>query len=399
MKRELTLEKRGQYYYLRVQVDGRRTYRSTGETTLEKARPKAKELYKKYQEEVRKPQIRSTTISLTEAAEKMYEEEWVELRAGEEQYRKVLRIAEILGDPTLDAIDEVSIGTVKKTLKHDKLSNTTVNRYVACLKTIMRMAEKHWKVNCRVPAFKMFKELPGRIYEVSPEEEQRIIECLKNAQGNRYMRTREMADLVVLLLDSGLRLGEALQLTYRDNIELSGKVLHLYSDQTKAKKERVVPMTDRVYDMLVKRQERYKTRPFPFTKDHCENTWQYVRRTLENWDKSFVIHAFRHTCAKRLLRAGVDLYMVCKILGHSTTKVTERYLEGMASTDMRNAVAKLNRAMLHAQNEAAMKAQSGDPALDATDATLMPEQEAINGDCDPASTSNVVQFKARTKRK
>ena len=42
-------------------------------------------------------------------------------------------------------------------------------------------------------------------------------------------------------------------------------------------------------------------------------------------DKQFVLHALRHTCASRMVQAGVDLYSIKEILGHSTIKVTERY--------------------------------------------------------------------------
>ena len=36
-------------------------------------------------------------------------------------------------------------------------------------------------------------------------------------------------------------------------------------------------------------------------------------------------HTLRHTCASRLLDAGASIYEVCKILGHSSVTVTERY--------------------------------------------------------------------------
>jgi site-specific recombinase XerD len=42
-------------------------------------------------------------------------------------------------------------------------------------------------------------------------------------------------------------------------------------------------------------------------------------------DLEFVIHSLRHTCASRLVNAGVDLYVVCKWLGHSSIQITERY--------------------------------------------------------------------------
>ena len=42
-------------------------------------------------------------------------------------------------------------------------------------------------------------------------------------------------------------------------------------------------------------------------------------------DKEFVIHATRHTCASRMVNAGVDLYVVKEVLGHASIQVTEKY--------------------------------------------------------------------------
>jgi site-specific recombinase XerD len=42
-------------------------------------------------------------------------------------------------------------------------------------------------------------------------------------------------------------------------------------------------------------------------------------------DEEFVMHALRHTCASRLVNAGIDLYVVKEWLGHSSIQITERY--------------------------------------------------------------------------
>jgi site-specific recombinase XerD len=42
-------------------------------------------------------------------------------------------------------------------------------------------------------------------------------------------------------------------------------------------------------------------------------------------EKEFVPHMLRHSCASRLVNAGIDLYVVKEWLGHSTIQITERY--------------------------------------------------------------------------
>jgi len=59
----------------------------------------------------------------------------------------------------------------------------------------------------------------------------------------------------------------------------------------------------------------------------AETAWQWVRKEMGlEGDKEFVIHsATRHTCASRLVNAGVDLYVVKDILGHASIATTQIY--------------------------------------------------------------------------
>jgi site-specific recombinase XerD len=51
-------------------------------------------------------------------------------------------------------------------------------------------------------------------------------------------------------------------------------------------------------------------------------------------------HTLRHTCASRLVQAGVSLYEVRQLLGHSSITVTERYAH-LAPSSLDRAVAVL----------------------------------------------------------
>ena len=41
--------------------------------------------------------------------------------------------------------------------------------------------------------------------------------------------------------------------------------------------------------------------------------------------QDFRFHDLRHTCATRMVQAGVDLYKVQRILGHKSPMMTQRY--------------------------------------------------------------------------
>jgi site-specific recombinase XerD len=57
-------------------------------------------------------------------------------------------------------------------------------------------------------------------------------------------------------------------------------------------------------------------------------------------DKDLVVHSLRHTFASRLVKAGVNLAVVQKLLGHSSIVVTMRYSH-LDMVDLQSAVARI----------------------------------------------------------
>jgi site-specific recombinase XerD len=67
------------------------------------------------------------------------------------------------------------------------------------------------------------------------------------------------------------------------------------------------------------------------------------------------LHTLRHTCASRLVQAGVDLYVVQKWLGHSTIVTTERYAH-LSVENLEGAVSALEPAAAGALAQPASRA-------------------------------------------
>lgn len=304
-------------YYMDFKLYGKRIYKSTGKYTAWAARLEEAKERERIEQEMRNPSLIPVrkVFTLSEAIEKCYEERWAYNNDGIGSYNKAKKILEIIGDKPLDQITYDDLVTIKKYLEKKGDSLATVNRYLATLRVIMRMALREWKVIIEMPVFKLHRERPGRIREVSDEEEQKILKYFDD------YGPKEMKDLVICLIDTGARLSELLKLEYRD-VDFNLKLIHIWKN--KAAIPRSVPMTNRVYEILKERQKSRK--PFSLNINQVEGLWARVRKhmNLEN-DPDFVLHILRHTCACRLVRAGVDLYTVMKWLGHSSIKTTERY--------------------------------------------------------------------------
>jgi integrase len=312
---------------------GKRVLKSTGKYTAWAARLEEAKERERIEQEIKNPsliQVRRV-LTLDEAIEKCYKERWVDNADGLGSYNKAKKIAEIIGgDKTLDQINHEDLIAIRTYLEAKGNKPATVNRYLATLRVIMRMALREWKMIKEIPVFKLRKERPGRIREVSREEERIILKYYSD------YGLKEMKDLIICLVDTGARLSELLMLEYQD-VDFDLKLIRIWKN--KADIPRSVPMTNRVYVILKQRQKFHK--PFSLSIDQVEGYWAKVRRHMHlEKDPDFVPHILRHTCACRLVRAGVDLYTVKNWLGHSSIKTTERYAH-LFPRDLLNVVDRL----------------------------------------------------------
>lgn len=194
----------------------------------------------------------------------------------------------------------------------------TVNRKLALLSSLLHLAAE-WELIDRVPIIRREREGEGRLRWLTHEEEAAVLAFLRgNGHGT-------MADLVVLLVDTGLRLGEALRLRPAD-VNTGANRLTVW--ESKGGKPRTVELTARVVALLDPMLARLLPgeRFFIFDNDHAGYLWDKARAHLKlEDDPGFVIHALRHTFAVRMLEAGVDVRVVQVLLGHASVTTTMRY--------------------------------------------------------------------------
>jgi site-specific recombinase XerD len=137
--------------------------------------------------------------------------------------------------------------------------------------------------------------------------------------------------LVEVAYACGLRLKELLGLQVRD-IDSARLVLHIR--QGKGQKERLVPLSPRLLEVLrgYWREYRPATWLFPGVKPALALTGGTVQRLCQRTTKRAGLakrvhpHTLRHSFATHLLEAGVDLLSVQALLGHSHFTTTAKYL-------------------------------------------------------------------------
>ena len=162
------------------------------------------------------------------------------------------------------------------------------------------------------------KRLPNVL---SKEEVKSILEAPTN------LKHRAMLSLIYAC---GLRRSELLNLTLVDI--LSNRNL-LFIRQSKGKKDRVVPISNKLIDILRDYYKAFKPKTWLF-EGQFPNT-KYSEKSLENVlkqsltktkiSKKVSLHWLRHSYATHLLENGTDLRYIQELLGHSSSRTTEIY--------------------------------------------------------------------------
>jgi integrase/recombinase XerD len=136
--------------------------------------------------------------------------------------------------------------------------------------------------------------------------------------------------MLSLIYACGLRRSELLNLTLKDI--LSDRNL-IFIRQSKGKKDRVVPIGNKLIEMLRDYYKAFKPKTWLF-EGQFPNT-KYSEKSLENVlkqslskakiSKKVSLHWLRHSYATHLLESGTDLRYIQELLGHSSSRTTEIY--------------------------------------------------------------------------
>jgi site-specific recombinase XerD len=171
--------------------------------------------------------------------------------------------------------------------------------------------------------------------------------------------------LIVLLLSTGIRRGEAVAITL-DDLDLDNSQVLI---RGKGDKQRVVPLTEQAVEAI---QAYLPHRTETRDRHLFVSAWKgdaihgrvvnamlatTIRKAgLEG--QGITPHKLRHTFATHLIRKGVDVRTVQELLGHSGLETTAKYLHSDLRTKM-TAVGRLN-GLLGGQSEVATPA--GEPS-------------------------------------
>jgi integrase len=224
-------------------------------------------------------------------------------------------------------------------------SPTTVNKEL----TILRAIFHHGLEDYTPPKIALVPKFPERLKEPPPRQGFLTDEQYDALQA--HARYPWLKALLAVAYTFGFRRAELVGRPQRNQrpmlvkqIDLKNRTIHLLAGQTKNDEGRVVKMTDEVYDCLRVCVEGKEP-------DDAVFTWEDgspVKDFRSSWAKmteaasvSVLLHDFRRSAARNLIRSGVSQEVAKKITGHKTDSMFSRY-NIVAENDLAEAAAKLD---------------------------------------------------------
>lgn len=156
---------------------------------------------------------------------------------------------------------------------------------------------------------------PPRFFTI--QELELIFEYSKKRYGDDWYRT------VYILAATGIRWIECTRLTW-EHFDFNANLVHI---QTAKKRKtyimRTVPITENLRKILLQAQsQRIGLCEIPNYTSASRRIRHILRRQKI---EGGTLHTFRHTFASHLVQRGVSLYIVSKLLGHSSITTTQIY--------------------------------------------------------------------------
>jgi len=200
------------------------------------------------------------------------------------------------------------------------LRPVSCNSYITMLNAYL-----HWKGETfRIPKLKFEHPIPP---------------TFSHADISKIMKVMPISRVQVLLLtlaDTGLRLGEALGLTW-DHVDMDGLMLRVMG---KGRKERLVPFSTQLRRFLFRvRKTGYVFQTasgLPLSQRNALRDAKQLCKQLSIVPPPRTMHAMRHGFALNFVRQGGSVFHLMRLLGHTTLTMSQRYV-ALTTADLKEA--------------------------------------------------------------
>lgn len=223
-------------------------------------------------------------------------------------------ISRILGDDfTLTNFDQPTIHTLSLQLEQEGKADATINRIIGTVTTVLN----HLNFDGLIPS-------PGRFRKRRATEGRTVFFSKKQVDRIVLGSNKDLGDIVLFAAYTGLRQGEILKLKPED-VDLTRNLIHVGgtpSTRTKARNYRVIPIHERIHDLIANRMHNCYL--FDYNRGSlCRHLRKVL--TVQGYSELYSFHVLRHSFATWANESGVPIRTIQKLLGHKCIDTTLHY--------------------------------------------------------------------------
>jgi site-specific recombinase XerD len=232
------------------------------------------------------------------------------------------------------------------------LAAGTINRRLDYILGILReLAEQDQPVDQSVFRVRYIPRPESLPRHLSAEESQRLENFILQRLNTPDFNLRLQNAYLLVMLHSGLRAGECVDLRLQD-LDLPGKRLIIRAG--KGQRDRLVYLSESACQAIQLYLQGNQRLPGDFVwlqKNGKPLSTELLRKQVAQIGTTVGIdhlfpHRLRHTCATRLLNAGMDIVQIQKLLGHenlATTMIYARVQDATVEADYRRFTSQIER--------------------------------------------------------
>lgn len=210
-------------------------------------------------------------------------------------------------------------------MRKSGLATNSISSYVRVFKTFMNWSRQQGYTTLTAPNYKQVETVK------EPYTDEELLRLLEKPRANGTFCEYRNWVIINFLLNSGCRAATVRNIQNRD-VDLSNS--RIVFRHTKTHKVQVVPLCSQMVRIL---KDYCKTRgggdsDYLFCDEYGGMlSANALRLAIERYNhsrgvKKTSVHLFRHTFARKyLIDCGGDAFMLQKLLGHSTLKMTRHY--------------------------------------------------------------------------
>jgi integrase len=197
-----------------------------------------------------------------------------------------------------------------------RCGRSTVNRYMALIRTVLNLASKDWEWIDRAPKVPMYTEPEGRVRFLTEEEEARLLEELPKHQR----------EICRFSLSTGLRQRNVIRLEW-SQVDVERQHAWILPGQSKNGRAIAVPLNTKAMEVIQRQVGKHPDYVFTYGGRPIKavNTKAWREALKRAGISNYRHHDNRHTWATRHRRAGTSVPELQALGGWRSSKMVERY--------------------------------------------------------------------------